>query len=251
MAAELVAAPSAAASGSDTASAPTIAGTAARNENSAAVSRSAPATIAAAIVAPEREMPGSTATPCTTPTSNAHGQRGCQCGRGSAAPRSTRAATRTAAVASSMSATKRGSRGTPSRCTTIPTPPVATVASSSNCRSRRSGVRSAWRRAGGRNQSAAALTRSARRRRNTTPTAARVDRCSSTSNSSGTSPTPSIRRSNTRCPELETGRNSVAPWSAPSSADCHTLRFTVALRQRSRPGYGAGSGGAAPPGRGR
>ena len=45
--------------------------------------------------------------------------------------------------------------------------------------------------------------------------------CTSTTNSTaGSPPTPSSSRASTRCPELDTGRNSVTPWSAPSPMAC-------------------------------
>ena len=132
-----------------------MAGTEARKEKSAAVSRSAPASIPAAMVAPEREMPGITASPCTAPTSSAHGQRASQPERGGAVPRTRRAAISTAAVTSSITETKRGARGRPTDPSAKPMTLVTAVHRTSSSSRRRSEV-SCRRRRGGRSRSAAA-----------------------------------------------------------------------------------------------
>src|SRR3989337_1985157 len=66
-------------------------------------------------------------------------------------------------------------------------------------------------------------------------TAASVPRWSSRSNASSGSRSPKSRCARSRCPELLTGRNSVAPWSSPRRIDCRKVTGGSSRADR-RPG---------------
>ena len=189
-----------------------------RNENAAASSTATPSHRAIATVVPEREMPGTSANACARPISRAAPHPGFfHSSRLSArrvlhriAPVTRKAVAGTNGLSKSPSIAPR--KNTP----TIPAGSVAAASSPTYrqaSRSRRSVPR----------------TNSMRRPRYMTITEISVAICTTTSNC-----TPGISRPRsvwptTRCPELDTGKNSVTPWSAPRKIASQTFTGPLSL----------------------
>ncbi len=193
--------------------APRMAGIDIRNESRAAATGRMPAAMPAAIVSPERESPGSTASPCASPI-----QRPTTSGTlaTSSVPPRPRESQSTPAVTSSPTPVICSEPSQPLAKASKLKPIIAVgmLASSTSCTVRSSGsvvpVRTA--------RSAAGVARSAPAMsvRSSQPAASSVPRCSAMLKKSG-GRTPLRCSKITKWPLLLTGSHSVSPCTMPSS----------------------------------
>ena len=206
------------------AAAPTLIGTVMSTENRATAARSTPRARPAVMVAPDRETPGARATawanamPTTGPVPRS--ARPVRCG-----PKRSTSARATPNTASST-ATRQGSVE-PARSRSGRSPPTATAGSSeaTSSQPRRAARSSRGRRRAPANPATSRSTALPSRRtsaRTWMPAPSAVPTCRAASKAvraAGSSLSqPSNHGTSTRCPEEDTGANSVSPCTAPSRA---------------------------------
>ena len=197
-------------------------GTLIRNEKRAASSRRRPRKSPSVIVAPERETPGTSAAACASPIPIASENLSLSAPRVllptasptmNSTPTSTRLKTTTQGLRTDVS--KKSSRKNPIRA-------AGMVEARIRYASRWSGSEKSLPPGVSERANAPAIRSRSRQKKETTATS--VPRCSATSKGSPKRSWSSPRKycPRSRCPELETGKNSVSPCTTPSSIASRT-----------------------------
>ena len=212
--------------------APSVIGVASRNEKRAALMRESPAARPAVMVTPERETPGTSASACANPRPSATPHPGRAVSRPGGRKRSAAHSRKPNTISITAWSGSERSACSAALSSSLPATAPGTVASASHPHSRQASPRRAGSRA---NASRSSCHQS---RANASSRASSVPPWSATSNATPEYFQPSRRGIRYRWALLETGRNSVRPWTAPSTA----ARTGVRVLSASAPEVAATSG---------